>query len=293
MRIRGSIMIMREWLPKREDFAWFRAQEEALPGLEHYVRVVFDDALNSPTYAEWMDRINTLGLKRMPDTVAAVMNTEPERCVGYYFLESRKIFTPKECERSEYVSFFVEADMQAGCGETASGEACIDLGHVGNEVPEGAAARFLKGGLHFFSLAYNYLGVSDEGKKLLEGSDLRGFRITRPLKVMDDDAEWLDHRYWHLDIPTVVPLSPKMRWIDPDGRSYVGSWVPGAYPPDDGLIVLDRVSLEKAGFPDVAIHEEPREAGTRFIRTVGSHRWFKFCKAHKIRCNWTPVGLGD
>lgn len=109
---------------------------------------------------------------------------------------------------------------------------------------------------------------------MLEGSDLRGFRITRPLKVMDDDAEWLDHRYWHLDIPTVVPLSPKMRWIDPDGRSYVGSWVPGAYPPDDGLIVLDRVSLEKAGFPDVAIHEEPREAElasfVRLAAIVGS-----------------------
>lgn len=137
MRIRGTIMIQRDWLPKREDFAWFRAQEEVFPGLEDLVTVVFDDAANSPAYAEWMDRINTLGLKRMPDTVAAVMKTEPERCVGYYRLRSRKIFTPKECERSEYVSFFVEADMQAGCGETASGETCIDLGHVGNEVPEG------------------------------------------------------------------------------------------------------------------------------------------------------------
>lgn len=118
-------MIQRDWLPKREDFAWFRAQEEVFPGLEDLVTVVFDDAANSPAYAEWMDRINTLGLKRMPDTVAAVMKTEPERCVGYYRLRSRKIFTPKECERSEYVSFLSKLTCRQAAGKLPPGRRAL------------------------------------------------------------------------------------------------------------------------------------------------------------------------
>ena len=139
---------------------------------------------------------------------------------------------------------------------------------------------------------YNRLAVSNDGKRLLESSGLSGFNITRRVRVAGDDAEEFKGEYWHVDLPLVLPLSDKMRWEMPDGQVYTGTWVPGAQLPDDGFFAYDRATLQRTGPFDLAVMK-PLNPEVRHSTKIGSHRWFEFCKANKIRCNWTPLQVVD
>ena len=291
MKLNVGFLLYPKWVLNPADFCWFveRYPDALNPdsgGLFLYIR----DALHSPVYHEWDQKLGALGMKPMPDSLCKFMEDCPERCRGYYFRQATRHYTPSECSRSEYVGFFLQATLLEGCEETAPGEFRIDMDDVANEVDTETAQAFRKGRLHFFSLENDFLGVSDEGKQLLEASGLSGFKITRPLPVIGDDAESIEGHHWHVDITTTLPLSPKIRWRGPDGTPYTGQWMPDAMLADDGLLALDRAALEQAGRPDLAMRERyGEELRVPQNRPVGSQRWFQFCKANKIRCDWTPL----
>jgi hypothetical protein len=291
MQIDVRLRFYKHWFSNPNDYEWFCAKEPPYrPGAP--VCAFFRDALNSQEYHAWSRRLAEAGLKPLPESNLEE-DDEPTnpRYIGYYIRCVRYSYTPKECEQSEYVRFFLEADMQEGCAEAPAGEALIDMDNVTNEVEEDTARAFRSGRLRFFRLAYNYLAVSDEGKRLLEASGLTGFQLTRPLKVNGDEADKVKGRYWHLDLTSTLPLSPKMRWVADDGSTYIGPWKPGAAKPEDGLIALDRVGVEQAGTPDLAIQARYLPDAPPHITTVGSRRWFQFCKANKIKCHWTPLDV--
>lgn len=292
MQLNVYISFYKQWLSNPSDYEWFAAKKPPYePG--YPIFAFFRDALNSQDYHDWSRRLAEAGMKPWPGSYEEADDdaTNP-RYVGYYTRRVVSNYTPKECERAEYVAFFVEADMQSGCADVPPGEEFIDMDNVANELSEDTAKAFRNGRLHFFRLSYNYLGVSDEGKRLLEASGLTGFQITRPLQVVGDGADRVKSRYWHLDLTNTLPLSAKMSWVASDGSAYIGPWKSDVSQPDGGLLALDRAGVERAGSPDLSLRERyGPELGPPHIAVVGSRRWFQFCKANKIKCQWTPLDV--
>ena len=222
----------------------------------------------------------------------------PERTVGFYLLHLLRSFSPQECANSEYVVlFWTQFDVDAGCRDDPATGLCVDLEDLDYEGEEKAHKLFLAGRLPFFRLDDDSLAVSEKGKLLFESSGLTGFSITRRLPVIGRHAGDVKAAYWHLDLPVVVPESAQTRWLGPDGNGYAGRWMPGAVLAHDGYHTFDRAALKTAGFPDLfrrEPHVDPRDAHKRpnqFI--LGSHRFFEFCKANKLKCDWEPVKLAD
>jgi len=293
MTIDVDILFYEQWLSNPSAWEWFRAKAPPYkPGAP--VCAFFRDVPNSQEYLAWSKRLAETGMKPLPGSYQAEDDdaTNP-RYVGYYARRVTRHYTPKECEGAEHCWFFLEANMQEGCPEAPPGEEFIDMDDVANEVSEDTARAFRSGRLHFFGLSYHYLAVSDEGKRLLEASGLTGFQITRPLKVAGGGADRVKSRYWHLDLTSTLPLSAKMRWVASDGSAYIGPWKQDVSQPDDGLLALERAGIERAGSPDLALLERyyGPELGTPHITTLGSRRWFQFCKANKIKCHSTPLDV--
>ena len=223
MELNVDLYFFKQWVPNPADYGWFESRKLSIAP-EGAVLVFFRDALNTPEYHEWARRLVVAGMKPFPQSWKFTDDDATnQRYIGYYYRQAWSFYTPEECRRAEYSQFFFAADMQGGCADAPPGEEFIDIDNVANEVEEDTARAFRTGRLRFFGLSYNYLAVSDEGKRLLEASGLTGFQITRPLKVTGDDADRVKGRYWHLDLTSTLPLSSKIRWVAADGSVLVRS----------------------------------------------------------------------
>lgn len=210
--------------------------------------------------------------------------------LGFYSNSCYCTFAPKDCEKSELVSFSLDTDLSEGCGGETDRTPYIDMGDLANEGGEDSFYDFLDGNLRIFDLLHNRIGVSDEGKRLLEASGLTGFSITRRLRVTGDRSDEVKANYWLVDVPLVLPLSIKTSWERPSGEIYTGPWEEGvmlheAYQ----LHSFDRAAIQSAGAFDLASWEP----GSALPRKLGTKRWFKFCKENKIKCDWTPLKVVD
>lgn len=291
MKVRARLTVERAQCKSPEDFDWFLARGTGdLYDEGASVSWFMPDALNNPEFRVLTEKLKALGMRRFP--ICRNKATIPAHS-GYYLLSATCHYTPAECQGSEYVGFGPDSYLGAASEEVAPGQFRIDLDHMWNETPTATANNFRKSRLQFFSIKFGIPGVSDEGKLLLEKSGLTGFSITRLLPVVGDGAERIKCRYWHVDITAVLALSPKNRWLEGSGNPYIGPWRPDAQEPFDSLLALDRASIEKAGKPDVAYRERfgPELMLPHINKLVGSRRWFQFCKANKIKCQWTPLDV--
>lgn len=289
MKLRASLVIEQSQFKRPADFNWFL--ERGTGRLDEEDATLFwfmPDALNDSEYLALTERLKILGMRPFPRCQS---KDKIKKRSGFYSLSATRHYTPVECQSSEYVWFAPEAYLGAASEEVAQGQFRINLDDMRNETPTATAISFRSGGVHFFSIKFGIPGVSEEGKRLLEKSALTGFSITRPLPVIGDGAERIKDRYWHMDITAALALSAKNRWLDGSGNPYVGPWRPDSQEPFDSLLALDRASIEKAGNPDVAYRERyGAELDLPHInKLVGSRRWFQFCKANKIKCQWTPL----
>lgn len=209
---------------------------------------------------------------------------------GFYQFRSFCTYTTKDCAKCELVSFSLDCDLSEGCGEEGDRTPYIDMGDLANEGGEDNYYDFMDGKLRIFDLLHNRIGVSDEGKRLLEASELTGFSITRRLRVTGDRSDEVQGNYWLVDVPLVLPLSGKTCWERLNGEIFTGPGEPDAALHDeDNLFSFDRAVIQEVGAFDLASWQP----GDALPRKLGTNRWFKFCKENKIKCNWTPVKVVD
>lgn len=216
----------------------------------------------------------------------------PERLKGYVCIDVHREFTAKECAASELVRLFPKSRIYESCFEGPDGELGINVDDFYNESDGISRETFTKGRLPFFALKYNSLVVSDQVKRLFDGSGLTGWRATRRLRITGRYAADVTGKYWHLEVPGELPHSPQMRWWGADGE-YHGAWTPGAVVPDDGQHTFDRAAWKQLGCPDLMsqLHCDPEDPQARLYFYVVSHRCFEFCKANKLKSYWEPVDL--
>lgn len=292
---RVSKLTLREnWFANQQDFEWFRKRfpSNVVRSLDAdkqwFLLKAWKDSDNAPECGECLAYLHQIGCKPMPRSRRSIRHEDTAAWRGFYDLNQWCEYSTKDCAKSELVNFSLDADLSEGCRtDEDSGEVCVDLDDLRNEGGD-YYYEFLNGELPFIEMLDGGMAVSNAGKELLEGSGLAGFRITRPLWVQGEALDKLNGSYWHVDLPVVLPRSEKMQWERKDGQIYTGRWEPDALQVDD-LLSFDRAAVQAAGPFDLALQEPMRNC----IPKLGSHRWFEFCKANKIRCDWKPVKLVD
>lgn len=302
MKLTAHLFLLQKWLLNPKDLAWFR---QRIPSgvkfdetdKDYFVSYCFENIGNSADYQACVEHLSRIGMKRMPQKVYDEQLEHPERTQGLYRLDILRSFSPQECAKSEYVVlFWTQFDVGAGCQDDPATGVCVDMGQLYYEGEQKVQELFVAGRLPFFRLNDDSLAVSEKGKQLFESSGLTGFSITRRLPIIGRHAGDVKGAYWHLDLPVVVPESAQTRWLGPDGTVYAGRWVPGAVLAHDGYHTFDRAALKAVGFPDLfrrEPHVDPRDARRPNQFILGSHRFFEFCKANKLKCDWEPVKLTD
>lgn len=288
-----NLTLLKNWFSNSEEFEWFRKRFPSdvcimsYHNYEYFFKV-WKDSDNATDCRECLEYLTQVGFKSMPRHRSRIPHEDTAAWRGFYDLRQRCEYSAKDCAKSELVNFSLDADLSEGCRmDEVSGEVCVDLDDLRNEGGD-YYYEFLNGELPFIELLDGRMAVSLEGKALLESSGLTGFCIMRPLWVEGDGIDKLKGSYWQVDLPVVLPRSEKMQWERADGQIYTGRWEPEALQVDD-LLSFDRAALQTAGPFDLAVQEPMRNC----IPKLGSHRWFEFCKANKIRCDWKPVKLVD
>lgn len=270
------------WLRKRFPRFWYQAFAKGQYAFHTKFRP------NSPDYRECLAYLEQIGLKPMPPEKLK-LNSHPDDSEfwrGYYLQQVEQKYTTKDFVKCELIWFFLDRNLSEGCGEETDGTPYIDMGDLANEGGEDGFYDFLDGNLRIFDLLHNRIGVSDEGKRLLEASGLTGFCITRRLRVTGDRSDEVQATYWLVDVPLALPLSVKTSWERPSGEIYTGSWEPGVKLHDaHDSYSFDRAAIQSAGAFDLATWQP----GAALPRKLGTNRWFKFCKENKIKCDWTPL----
>lgn len=214
---------------------------------------------------------------------------------GYFDQTNSYAFSTEDFAQSELLAFSLYPGYEDFYVLDQAGMPCVllerfkDYDYDNSCDYEEESNIFLNGHIHFFRLPDNQLIVSVEGGNLLKQSGLTGFSITRSLRVIGDGADRVKDVYWHVDLPLVLPLSTQTHWERPEGQLYTGFWEPGAELADGEQFLFDRSTVQAAGPFDLAMWKGYQT----WPGMIGSHRWFEFCEANKIRCDWRPVRVVD
>ena len=292
MKREATIIVNPSWLLSPDDYRWFKQRFPDGAGSTFVKRFNLD----SEDWRECRDHLHDIGLKRAPQSIMFNPGKQQEHLKGYYSMRAWRSFTAKDCEKSELLHFFLDRDMQEACLVDETGEPFVEMSHLENEAPSHLQSAFRNGRLPFVDLSYNRLAVSDEGRQLLDASGLIGFSITRRLGVKGHGADKFKGIYWLVDFPIVLPpLSLQTLWESFEGEEYAGAWRKGAELSNDGFYTYDRAALQASGPFDLALMRrlDPESRDYQRFERIGSRRWFDFCKANKIRCQWQPVKVVD
>lgn len=217
---------------------------------------------------------------------------------GYFYHVIKRRFSETDYGQCELLLFVLSYDIREICARDESSDdnaplsllADFDYGDpLEYEALKNIHTRFLEGQFPLLALSDIELVASTTGRQLLECSGLTGFSINRPLQMSGPNADKVKDAYWMIDIPLVLPSSAKTRWERPEGQIYTGCWEQDAELPQDGFYAFDRAAVQAAGSFDLALGEGFGPSR----RMLGSHRWFEFCTANQIPCQWTPVQVVD